>query len=52
MTTKENKDFHGYGMRSMHKIAEKYEGRLGWEYSTETKEFTLSITLPKQDINS
>lgn len=47
MTTKENKDFHGYGMRSMHKIAEKYEGRLGWEYSTETKEFTLSITLPK-----
>ena len=49
ITTKEDKDFHGYGMKSMYKTAEKYEGRLGWEYSMDEKQFTLSITLPKQD---
>lgn len=48
ITTKDEKDFHGYGMKSMYKTAEKYGGRLSWEYSTEAKAFTLSITLPRK----
>ena len=51
ITTKDEKDFHGYGMKSMYKTAEKYGGRLSWEYSAEDKAFTLAITLPKRGDN-
>ena len=44
-TTKEDKDYHGYGMKSIRMIVEKYDG----DVSILTKEgvFYLNILLPK-----
>ncbi|WP_069997388.1 ATP-binding protein [Cellulosilyticum sp. I15G10I2] len=42
-TTKKDKSKHGFGMLSMKKIAEKYDGYL--QYSYENKCFSLSIML-------
>lgn len=44
VTTKDNTDYHGYGMRSMQLIAEKYQGTL----SVEVKDgvFNLNILIP------
>lgn len=43
-TTKERKDSHGYGMRSIRQIAEKYGGVLHLE--TENQIFLLQVTMP------
>ena len=42
-TTKKDKSKHGFGMLSMKKIAEKYEGHL--QYNYENNKFNLSIML-------
>lgn len=43
-TSKKNKQYHGYGMKSMKHIAKKYGGSLVW--SVENNTFTLQILLP------
>ncbi|MBR4209533.1 MAG: sensor histidine kinase [Lachnospiraceae bacterium] len=44
LTTKSDQEYHGFGMRSMRYVAEKYEGALqaGWEDGA----FCLDIVLP------
>lgn len=44
LTDKQNKNYHGFGMKSMQKIAEKYEGELS--VTTEDGIFRLTIILP------
>ena len=46
VTSKPEKDYHGFGMRSMHYLCEKYKGALttGWEDGI----FTLDILFPLQ----
>ena len=44
VTTKADKDYHGYGMRSIQRIAEKYGG--DFSISTEDQLFTINIMIP------
>ena len=46
-TTKEDKNFHGFGMLSMKKHVEKYAGRL--EVMIEDEMFQVDILIPKTD---
>jgi len=43
ITSKEDKDNHGFGLKSMRRFAEKYGGTL--TFSTEDERFGLCITL-------
>lgn len=47
VTTKEEKDYHGFGVRSIKQIVEKYHGFVTIE--TENQVFLLRITMPKQE---
>lgn len=42
-STKEDKHLHGYGLRSLHKIAKKYDGEL--KLTSKNQMFTVSIDL-------
>jgi signal transduction histidine kinase len=44
LTTKNNKDYHGYGVKSIRKTVEKYVGTV--TFRTEDRWFLLSILLP------
>ena len=42
-TTKDNKRFHGLGIKSVKNVLEKYEGDYNWEYDEESKEFITTV---------
>lgn len=44
VTRKQNKNIHGYGMRSVNKALKNYEGELEWTY--ENNEFKTVILIP------
>lgn len=46
VTSKENKEAHGLGTKSIKKIVNKYDGELDWEYNENTKEFKFTILIP------
>ena len=47
-TTKTIEGFHGYGMKSIKKIASKYNGETEWTYNEQLKEFIFKIVFIKQ----
>lgn len=49
LSTKENKESHGYGIKSIRHIAEKYGGSV--DISTNDNIFRLSIILPSQNLS-
>lgn len=42
-TTKATEGFHGFGMKSIKKIAGKYNGEFDWSYNELTKTFVINI---------
>lgn len=48
ITTKKNKDTHGFGTKSIRKIVKKYSGETHWEYDNELKQFKLIIFFPNE----
>lgn len=42
-TTKAEEGFHGFGMKSIKKIASKYNGEFDWSYNESSNEFTVYI---------
>ena len=46
-TNKENKNYHGYGIKSIQAIVQKYNGNLS--ISTEEQIFKLNLLLPIQN---
>lgn len=48
ITTKHNKDTHGFGTKSIRKIVKKYNGELQWEYDNANKQFKLIILFPDE----
>lgn len=44
-TTKNDKNSHGLGIKSVMKILKKYKGDLEWEYDSEKKQFITTIIL-------
>lgn len=48
ITSKKNKDTHGFGTKSIRKIVNKYDGELQWEYNNESRQFKLIIIFPNE----
>lgn len=48
ITSKKNKDTHGFGTKSIRKIVNKYDGELQWEYNNESRQFKLIIIFPNK----
>lgn len=46
ITTKGNKEAHGFGTKSIKKIVKKYNGEMQWEYDEAQKQFKLVILIP------
>lgn len=44
-TTKRNKNYHGFGMKSIKKALKKYDGDLDWEYDRNSKIFTITVMI-------
>lgn len=49
LTTKSNKDAHGFGTKSIRNIVNKYGGEMLWEYNNEIKQFKLIILFPNDN---
>lgn len=47
LTSKKNKDTHGFGTKSIKRIVQKYNGEMQWEYDNDQKQFKLVILFPK-----
>ena len=47
-TTKQNKSFHGLGMKSMKNALRKYNGDFSWEYNEESKMFVLTVMIMRR----
>lgn len=50
ITTKGRKEYHGYGVRIMESIIEKYDGDIEWEYNNEKNIFSVLIMIPIKEI--
>ncbi|MBO5066066.1 MAG: GHKL domain-containing protein [Clostridia bacterium] len=50
LSTKTNKDSHGFGTKSIQKVVNKYQGELQWDYDSKKKEFKLVILFPDSNI--
>ncbi|MEG2302168.1 MAG: cache domain-containing protein [Niameybacter sp.] len=48
LTSKENKVYHGYGMKIMDKIVKNYNGNMKWAYNVSQQEFHLVVMIPIQ----
>ena len=46
VTTKKNKEVHGFGTKSIKKIVAKYDGELDWEFDENTRQFKFTILIP------
>jgi len=46
LTTKKEKQLHGYGTQSVIKTVDKYDGMFDWEYSEENRLFTVTVAIP------
>ena len=43
VTSKSNREFHGYGVNNMRSVVEKYDGEIIWEYGD--GRFVVSIII-------
>ncbi len=50
ISTKKNKELHGYGTKSIQNVVNKYNGELQWEYNNQSKEFKLIILIPDNNL--
>lgn len=49
LTSKKDKDLHGFGTESIKRTLKKYDGIFDWGYNDETKIFELTIAIPKSE---
>lgn len=47
VTTKSDKNIHGFGTKSIRKIVNKYNGEMQWEYDNINRNFKLVILFPE-----
>lgn len=48
LTTKSNKEMHGFGTKSIRKTVNKYDGEMQWDYDESLKEFKLTVIFPQE----
>lgn len=46
ITSKKNKEIHGFGTKSIHQTLKKYNGEMQWEYDEERKSFKAIVLIP------
>ena len=49
ITTKENQKLHGYGLKSVAKTLQKYNGDYNWKYEPENKRFIATVMIGKNN---
>ncbi len=49
ITSKKNKDAHGFGTKSIKKVVSKYGGEMKWEYNSVINQFKLIILFPNDN---
>lgn len=47
-TTKQNHDLHGFGIKSIKKTVNKYNGEMQWVYNTVENQFEITIIIPTE----
>ena len=50
LTTKKEKQLHGYGTQSVIKTVNKYGGMYDWDYSETENIFTVTVALPQNNV--
>ena len=45
ISSKKNKEFHGYGLKSVAQVLQKYQGDFDWNYDWETNQFTVTAMM-------
>lgn len=50
LTTKKDKNPHGYGTKSIRKTINKYQGEMQWSYDKNQQQFKLIILFPNEQI--
>lgn len=45
LTTKRNKSIHGFGLKSIKRIAKKYDGNLSYSFDSEEMKFSIAVVL-------
>lgn len=45
-TTKQDRDLHGFGIKSIKKTVNKYNGEMQWEYNASENQFEFTIIIP------
>ncbi len=48
LTTKKDKNLHGFGLKSVSKTLKKYRGAYRWDYDDRSKMFTLTVIVAPQ----
>ena len=48
LTTKSNREMHGFGTKSIRKTVNKYDGEMQWDYDDNLKEFKLTVIFPQE----
>ncbi len=47
LSTKKNREVHGYGTKSIERVVDKYNGEIKWNYDKDKQEFKLIIIIPE-----
>lgn len=50
LSTKPDTQAHGFGLKSVKKTAQKYQGDLEWEYDAVAKQFTMTVMIADKKI--
>lgn len=45
ISSKKNKEFHGYGLKSVAQVLQKYQGDFDWNYDQEANQFTVTAMM-------
>lgn len=48
ISTKDNRQWHGYGMKSVAATSQKYNALFEWTYDEKAKRFTATVVFPKE----
>jgi sensor histidine kinase YesM len=50
VTSKREKSLHGFGLKSVRRTLEKYDGEMRWEYEADTCQFITTVMFDKQGL--
>ena len=48
ISSKKNKEYHGFGLKSVAQVLQKYQGDFDWNYDSATSQFAVTAMIGKQ----